>query len=258
MTTKAKQKSNKTIKVFDDLEAISRFAAEKFIDIGNRAIKNSGRFSIALAGGSTPKPLYELLATAEYESRIDWEKAYFFLGDERDVSPMSEKSNYRMINETMLANLPIPKTNIFRWHTEIINALEVAESYQRTLIKFFELSDGEFPRFDLILLGMGDDGHTASIFPHSAAITESRKLAVANYVEKLDTNRLTLTFPVINNAANVMFLVGGKSKSSALKQVLKGTVNPEKFPSQNVEVSNGNLLWLFDKNSAAELTGDFD
>lgn len=254
MTTKAKQKSNKTVKVFDNLEAISKYAADKFITIGNRSIKNSGRFSVALSGGSTPKPLYELLTANEYRSQIDWEKVYFFLGDERDVSPMSEKSNYKMVNETMLSNLPIPKTNIFRWHTEIINAPEVAESYQRTLIKFFNLSDGEFPKFDLILSGMGDDGHTASLFPFSDAITETKKLAVSNYVEKLDTKRLTFTFPVINNAANVIFLVSGKNKASALKQVLEGVANHEKFPSQCVELDNGNLIWLVDKDSAVELT----
>lgn len=252
MTTKAKKKIQKTIKTFKTLDELSKFAADKFILIGNKAIKKGGRFVVALSGGTTPKSLYQLLKTDEYKSRIDWEKVYFFFGDERDVSPISEKSNFRMANENMLKPLKVPAKNIIRWHTEIINAPEVAESYERSMIKFFELPPGEFPRFDMILLGMGDDGHTASLFPFTTALKENTKLVVSNYVEKLDTKRLTFTYPTINNASNVIFMVSGEDKSNALKEVLEGDENCEKFPSQCVILNYGKVFWLIDE-AAAEL-----
>lgn len=254
MTTKAQEKMQKKIKVFKTLDDMSQFAADKFITIGNRSIKKNGRFTVALSGGTTPKSLYHLLTTDEYKTKIDWEKVLFFFSDERDVSPMSEKSNFRMANETMLKPLKISGKNIFRWQTEIINAPEVAESYGRSIVKVFELSTGEFPNFDLILLGMGDDGHTASLFPYTSALKETDKLVTANYVEKLDTNRLTFTYPTINNASNIIFMVCGVEKSNALKEVLEGEHNCEKFPSQCIDAKNGNLLWLIDKE-ASELLG---
>ena len=256
MTTKAKEKPQPKVKVFQDLDEINRFAAEKFIALGNEAIKKNGRFTVALAGGTTPVKFYRLLLTDEFRERIDWEKVCFFFGDERDVSPISEMSNFKTANENFLKPLEIPTANVFRWHTEIINAAEVAESYERALVKFFGLSNGAFPRFDLILLGMGDDGHTASLFPHTPALGETKRLAVSNYVEKLDANRLTLTFPVINNAANVIFLVSGAQKAKALGEVLKSGRNCEKFPAQCVRPADGELLWLIDAR-AAENTEKF-
>lgn len=254
MTTKAKKQGEGNIKVFENLNEISAFAANKFIEIGNEKIKENGRFTVALAGGSTPKSLYELLTTNEFRNKIDWEKVYFFFGDERDVSPMSEMSNFRMANEIMLKNLDVPQTNIFRWHTEIINAPEVAESYERSIKKFFALANGEFPRFDLILLGMGDDGHTASLFPFTDALNETTKIVVANYVEKLDSKRLTFTYPTINNAKNIIFLVGGANKADALREILEGVENTDKFPSQNVNPENGKLIWLVDKKATQNLS----
>ena len=214
------------------------------------AIKNNGRFAVALAGGSTPKALYRLLTTKEFSSQIDWHKVFFFFGDERNVAPDDEESNFRMANENLLEPLQIPAGNIFRWQTEIGDAEKTAENYQSALSNFFELPENDFPRFDLILLGMGDDGHTASLFPFSKALGETAKVAVANFVEKFDTTRLTLTFPVINNAANVVFLIGGTAKADALKEVLEGEPQPEKFPSQNVKPTNGDLFWLVDAPAA--------
>lgn len=241
-------------RIFKDLEKMSEVAAAKFISIGNQAIKKTDRFSVALAGGSTPSLLYKLLASNEYKSKIDWERVFFFFGDERDVSPMSERSNYKMVKENMLDHLPVPKTNIFRWHTEIINAPEVAESFQKTIARFFKLSNGEFPDFDLILLGMGDDGHTASLFPFTDALHEDERIAVANYVEKFDEKRLTLTFPVLNAAKNIVFLVTGENKAIALQEVLEGEPNFEKFPAQNVTPSKGKLYWFADKSAASLLS----
>lgn len=238
------------IKKFSNITELNDFAAAKFIEIGNPAIKNSGRFTVALAGGSTPKALYRLLTTKEYSSRIDWRKVFFFFGDERNVAPDDEESNFRMANENLLHPLQIPAENIFRWQTELGDAEKTADTYQETVVKFFDLANGKLPRFDLILLGMGDDGHTASLFPFSNALNETEKIAVSNRVEKLDTIRLTLTFPAINNAANVIFLIGGAAKAGALKEVLEGAPQPEKFPSQNVEPTNGNVFWLVDAPAA--------
>lgn len=243
----------KNLKTFKNLSELSRFAAEQFISIGNKAIKSSGRFVAALSGGSTPKTLYQMLVSNEFKDKIDWKQVFFFFGDERDVSPISEKSNYRLADKFLLTPLQIPKSNIYRWHTEIINAPEVAESYERSIKKFFDLAEKEFPRFDLIFLGMGIDGHTASLFPFSKALSENKKIVVSNYIEKLNTNRLTFTFPTINNAANVFFIVSGKKKAVALREVLKGGKNCEKFPSQCIKPKKGKLLWLVDEKAAALL-----
>ncbi len=232
---------------------LNKLAAAKFISIAREAIKKRGKFTVALAGGSTPKGLYQLLAAGKFRALVDWTKVYFFFGDERNVLPDDDKSNFRMANENILQPLEIRAENIFRWQTEIGNAEKVAEDYERKIKEFFNLDENQFPRFDLILLGIGDDGHTASLFPHTEALRESEKIAVANSVEKLNTNRLTLTFPTINGAANVMFLVSGESKAGVLRDVLQGEFAPDEFPSQNVNPKNGNLFWLLDEKAAQNL-----
>ena len=244
---------NKNVKIFENLEQISEAAADQFIKIGNKAIKKNGRFTVVLSGGSTPKALYNLLTSSEYKDKIDWENVYFFFGDERDVSPQSVKSNFRMANENLLKPLKINRKNIYRWHTEIINAPEVAENYEKGLKRFFELSNGEFPKFDLIFLGMGDDGHTASLFPFTDAINEKERTVVSNFVEKLNANRLTFTFPTINNASNIIFLVSGKNKAEVLKEVLEGEKNCDKFPSQCVRAEKGKILWFVDEDASSML-----
>jgi 6-phosphogluconolactonase len=241
------------IKIFIDLEELNSFAAENFIDAGRVAIERNGKFTVALAGGSTPKVLYKLLASEKFRAQIDWRKVFFFFGDERNVPIDSDESNFRMANESLLKPLEIQPENVFRWRTELGNAQEIAEKYEKTVKEFFVLKKNEFPRFDLILLGMGDDGHTASLFPFSKALNETEKIAVVNYVEKFDTNRLTLTFPAINNAANVVFLISGAAKANALKEVLQGASQSEKFPSQNVNPKNGDLFWLVDREAASLL-----
>lgn len=230
------------IKKFEDLENLSRFAAEKFIEIGNYATRKNGRFTVALAGGSTPKTLYNFLASDEFRSKIDWKKVYFFFGDERNVAPDSDESNFKPANETLFQPLQISKENIFRWQTELDNADEIAKDYAEKI--------GEFLPFDLILLGMGDDAHTGSLFPNTKALNQTEKTAVANFVEKFDAYRLTLTFPVINNAKNIIFLVSGENKAEALHEVLTGEFQPGKFPSQNIEPENGDVWWLVDKAAA--------
>lgn len=243
-------KNKKNVKTFEDLKAISEAAADHFIKIGNKAIKKNGRFTVALSGGSTPKELYNKLTSPEYKDKIDWENVFFFFGDERDVSPQSVKSNFRMANENLLKPLKIDRKNIHRWHTEIINAPEVAENYEKGLKRFFELANGEFPSFDLIFLGMGDDGHTASLFPFTDALNEKKRTVVSNFVEKLNANRLTFTFPTINNASNIIFLVNGENKAEALKEVLEGEKNCDKFPSQCVGSKKTKILWFVDEEAS--------
>ena len=241
---------NRDISVFEDIGESSLAAAEHFVRIGGEAIEKRGRFTVALAGGSTPKLLYRLLSSDKFKDKINWKAVFFFFGDERNVSPDADESNFRMADETLFQPLQIPSDNIYRWETELEQPEKIAEDYGGQIKFFFQ----GFPRFDLILLGMGDDGHTASLFPLTSALNETRKIAAANFVEKLDSMRLTLTFPVINNARNVIFLVSGSNKAKVLREVLEGDLQPKKFPSQKVKPENGRLFWLIDKPAAGLLT----
>jgi 6-phosphogluconolactonase len=241
------------IKVFPDIEALNNFAAEKFVEIGRQAIDKSGQFTVALSGGSSPKALLQMLSSEGFKDKIDWSRTFFFFGDERNVLPDDDESNFRMANENLFEPLKISDQNVFRWQIELENPQKIAENYEQTIENFFKFGENEFAKFDLVMLGMGADGHTASLFPFSEALGESNKNATENYVEKLKTMRFTLTFPVINNAQNIVFLIKGADKSEALEQVLEGKFEPEKFPSQNIKPLNGNLLWLCDAEAAALL-----
>lgn len=237
------------IKIFESIEQLNLFAAEKFVEIAEQAIKRQrhSRMTVALAGGSTPKSLYRLLAGDQFRDKIDWRRVKFFFGDERNVLPDDADSNFRMANENLLQPLQIEDENIYRWQTELQNAEQIAAEYASEIEDFFESNQ---PRFDLILLGMGADGHTASLFPFTDALHETEKIAVVNRVEKLDTTRFTLTFPIINNARNVIFLVKGADKAEVLRDVLQGEPQPDKLPSQNVKPQNGELFWLLDDEAA--------
>ena len=245
---------NRIVNIYPNFEILSQTAAEMFVNFANEAIRERGQFTVALAGGSTPKSLYQLLATERINDKLDWKKTFFFFGDERNVSPGNAESNFKMANEILFEPLMFPAGNIFRWETELKNAEIIAENYEETIKDFFVLAANEFPRFDLILLGMGDDGHTASLFPFTDALNQTEKIAAANYVEKLQTSRLTLTFPVINNAANIIFLVSGANKAEILCEVLEGEFQPEKFPSQKVNPGNGDIYWLIEANASQKLS----
>jgi len=226
-------------------------AAEEFVRVARTAIGAQGRFAVALSGGSTPKALYSLLAT-NYADFV-WNRVFLFFGDERHVPPTDPESNYRMVNESLLTKIAIPAENVFRVRTENPDATAAAAEYEAQLRRFFELKPNEFPRFDLILLGVGPDGHTASLFPDSPALDESSRLVVANWVAKFNTHRITFTFPVLNRAAEVLFLASGADKAEMLHQVLEGKSNPP-LPSQKVQPSDGKLLWMLDEAAAAKLT----
>ena len=228
-------------------------AAEEVIRAATDAVAARGRFTIALSGGSTPKNLYTLIA-ANASATLPWAQMFFFWGDERHVPPDDPDSNYRMAKEALLSKVPIPPSNIFPIPAENPDASAAAEAYEQTLRKFFGLSAGELPSFDLILLGMGPDGHTASLFPESGALQEKSRLVVANWVEKLKTSRITFTLPVLNAARCVAFVVSGADKAEVLHEVLEGDAPAEKYPSRLVQPSNGKLIWFVDRAAASQLS----
>lgn len=215
-------------------------------------IEGSGRFTIALSGGSTPKALYELLASSPFHDEMPWEDTFFFFGDERCVPHESSESNFNMASAALLKRAPIPPENVFPTEMQDTSPEESAGLYEKRLKEFFALSDGQFPVFDLILLGLGDDGHTASLFPGSKALEEAHHLCVANYVEKFKAYRITLTLPVLNNAAQVAFLVTGAGKAPVVNDIL--TEKKElAYPAMLVSPLTGTLKWYLDKAAASEL-----
>lgn len=238
------------LRTFDDLDDMARGAADEITKSAEEAIAARGRFTIALSGGSTPKPAYRRLAQ---EPRIDWGGVHVFWGDERHVPPDHPDSNFGMAHDELLSKVPIPSDNIHRMRTEKPDAERVAEEYAWTLRSAFDLGDlggGEWPRFDLVLMGLGADGHTASLFPGSDAVRERSRLVVAPWVSTLGVYRITLTAPVFNHAALALFLVSGEEKGEALKAVLEGDFQPDRVPAQVVRPEDGRLLWLVDRAAA--------
>jgi 6-phosphogluconolactonase len=233
------------IKVVRDGDAIAREAADRIVEQAAAAITLQGSFSIALSGGSTPKVLFSLLARDEYRSRIDWPNVQIYFGDERCVPPDSADSNYRMARETLLDCAPIPPANAHRIRGEI-DPEAAAKEYGQLLEKNF--GDGGL---DLTLLGMGPDGHTASLFPGSNALHEKKHRCVANWAEKLKTWRVTMTAPFLNRSRQVMILVSGGSKAQRLQEVLEGPSDPDRLPIQMIAPLSGKLTWIIDVASAA-------
>lgn len=241
----------KNISVFENYDALVAATADLFVKLAEDAIKERGKFVTSLSGGSTPKGFYSRLAEKEIASRVDWSKVVVFFGDERTVPYTSAESNQRMITEHLLSKVALNRENVFALSDPDMDPKQTAIDYERTMHEFFRLSGDELPQFDFMLLGLGDDGHTASLFPGSPALAETRRWFVDNQVEQLNTVRLTTTYPVINNSRNIIFLASGKGKADVLKDVLTG---PEgKYPSQNVKAENGKLYWYLDKDIASEL-----
>ena len=238
------------IKIYENPQQVARAAADFFVSTAISAIADRGLFTVALAGGSTPRLTYELLSTDEYKDRVAWPKVHIFFGDERCVEPTDPESNYRMVDEAMLSRLPIPSYNIHRILGEG-DAVADASLYEDDLRTFFD--PAPFPHFDLVLLGMGPDGHTASLFPGSPALNEIKMWVLANWVEKLGTYRITLTPPAINHARNIIFLVTGESKAERLPEVLGPVRDPQRLPSQLIQPLTGSPLWLVDKEAAQRL-----
>jgi 6-phosphogluconolactonase len=225
-------------------------AATEFTDLAAQAVESNRRFTVALSGGSTPKSLYSLLASGSVPN-IPWGKIFFFFGDERFVPPDNIESNYRMARETGLFS-KVPGDHVFCVRTEEKDADAAALDYEHTLQNFFALPPGEFPRFDLVLLGLGPDGHTASLFPGTAALNEMNRLVVANWVDKFQSYRITFTLPVLNRAAWAMFLASGADKANIVHEVLKN--ENANLPSQKVRPADGRLQWLLDRAAATRLS----
>ncbi len=232
------------IKVLPTPQALAQEAARRIVEIAQASIEMQGEFSLVLSGGSTPKALYELLAGNEYHQRIDWMKTHIFFGDERCVPPDDPDSNYRMARLALLSEVPIPGDNVYRIRGEIDPA-QAAIEYGRLLKEEFA-DDGP----DLTLLGMGEDGHTASLFPHTDALKETKHRCVANHVPKLNTWRITLTPPFMNRSHNVLILVAGAAKAPTVQEVLEGNPDPERLPIQLIKPITGPMIWLLDAAAA--------
>jgi len=240
------------LQIFADAGEVARAAAERFIELARESTEARGRFSVALAGGSTPKRIYELLAGDELKTQLDWSGVHIFFGDERCVPPDHADSNYRMANEALLSRVSLPEQNVHRMRGEG-DAVANARLYEDELREFF---DGEtWPQFDLVMLGMGDDGHTASLFPGTNALDVRTAWVTANWVEKFDTFRVTLTATAINHARHVMFIVTGASKTERLQEVLHGERDEHRLPSQLIQPDEGALTWFLDEAAAAKLKG---
>jgi 6-phosphogluconolactonase len=237
-----------------DAAALARRAAQYFVEMANEAVEAQGRARIAISGGSTPHATFVLLAdpAQPWLRRIPWEKIELYWVDERAVPPGDAESNYRMTREALLDHLPLSSRQVHR----ILGELEpkaAADSYQAELRSSFRLTGAELPRFDLVALGLGGDGHTASLFPHTDALSEKSRLVVANRVPQRNAWRITLTWPVINFARSVFFLVSGQDKAAILKEVLTGPFDSERLPSQLIWPSSGILTLILDRAAAALL-----
>ncbi len=239
----------RTMCVCDDAESMSRSAAELFVAQAKKACAARGRFSVALAGGSTPRQTYELLAAEPYRSSVDWPRVHVFWGDERCVPGDDDRSNAKMARKAWLDCVPIPSTQIHAMEGTG-DPRHSAEDYERTLRAFFGNGTSTF---DFVFLGLGEDGHTASLFPHTAVLNETDRWVAETFVQEQDLYRITLTAPILNASDHVLFLVSGASKSAVLKDVVEGPSDPSRLPAQLIRPRPGQLTWLTDRPAAASL-----
>ncbi|MEJ2635826.1 MAG: 6-phosphogluconolactonase [Calditrichia bacterium] len=237
------------IQVYSDREEMSRAAADFFVQTAKEAVEAHGRFIVALSGGSTPKETYRILAQAPFKQQVPWEKTYIFWGDERCVPWDDPRSNAHMTYDTLLKYVTVPSKHIFRMQCAL-SPKEAASQYEAVLHQLF---DGDQPRFDLIFLGLGENGHTASLFPNSEVLTEKSRLVSEVYLPELEMYRITFTAYLINQAANVAFLVSGKKKSEILPKVIEGPRKPEELPAQLIEPLEGEIYWFIDQAAASGL-----
>jgi 6-phosphogluconolactonase len=238
------------IHVLPDLEAMSYQAACLFVSASRNAITEKMRFAVAISGGSTPRRLYTILASAPYRNQVDWGNVHFFWVDERCVPKDHEESNFKTAFDTLLLKITMADENIHRIRGEE-DPEKATRDYENEIREFFGTSD--WPVFDLVILGMGEDGHTASLFPGSKALEEKERWVVPVYLEKPKTNRITLTLPVLNRAAEILFLVSGRSKATILSEILVGNHKNDKYPAGLIHPALGDLIWLIDQEAADQL-----
>jgi len=248
--------------IFENINELSKRVADWMIEHINNTLQQQDRFTLVLSGGSTPKKLHELLSSDDYKNEIDWSKLHIFWGDERFVPFNDDRSNSKMCFDTLLNNVPVPKEQIHKIQTENITPEDSAKAYEEVLKKYFpeaaspqlQTTNYKLQTFDLVLLGMGDDGHTLSLFPgKTEVIHETKKLCTSLWLESQNMYRVTLTHPIVNYSAAVAFLVTGSGKAKALHEVLKGNYNPDVYPSQIVKPTNGELHWFVDEAAASLL-----
>jgi len=247
----------RAIRRYPDAEAVSRAAAQDLVKVARSAIAARGRFCVALSGGSTPRRMYEILSESPRWARLQWDRVEFFWGDERAVAPDHADSNYGAAAAALLRPLDIAHERVHRIQGELPDPEEAATRYQDELARVFASPpDGLSPIFDLVLLGMGPDGHTASLFPYSQALTERRRWVVGHHVARLGKARITITPPILNRAAEVRLLVTGADKAGVLREALLGPREPERLPVQLVAPEAGRLVWILDRAAAAGLPAD--
>jgi 6-phosphogluconolactonase len=243
------------VHVCSSRDELAKAAAHLFVKSARGAVRVRGRFSVALAGGSTPRDLYRVLADDDaLREAVSWHDAHVFWGDERHVPPTHDESNFRMAREVLLDHVPIPSHQIHRVEAEDPDATRVAVAYEQALRIAFGLEDGGWPSFDLVLLGMGEDGHTASIFPGSTVLHERTRTVVAPFVERFGSHRITLTPPVFAHAREIAVLVAGLEKAHTLHDVLEGPLVPDRYPIQCLLDSIGAVTWLVDAAAASTMT----
>ncbi len=240
-----------TLKVFADIEPLSRWTVQKIIETSVEAISARGRFLLALNGGSTPTRTFQLLAS-EFHDKVDWNKTHIFWGDERCVPSDDKESSYGQAREILLSKIPIPDSNVHRVNTDL-GPDAASKDYASTLSRFAQ-PPLDWPRFDLVLLGMGEDGHTASLFPGSAIHVSEPVLAVTGHYQDRPANRVTLTPPVLNSARTILFMVTGESKAETLSRVLGKEHNPQQLPAQRIDPKDGEVIWLTDEAAASRLS----
>lgn len=240
------------VRVCRDAAAVARAAARQFVDWAWQSIAREGSFIVALSGGSTPREMYRLLATPEYRAQVDWPRVQLFWGDERAVPPDHPDSNYGMVRRELLLNVPIPPQNVHRMEAERVNIGRAAHDYEEVLREVLDLDERGFPRFHLILLGMGPDGHTASIFPGSRIPRQTSRWVSTPMVAKLGARRMTLTLPVLDAAMRVLFMITGAEKADVLQRVLNGNADPP-YPAQLVQPRDGTRYFLLDEAVASKL-----
>ncbi len=239
------------VRIFDDPEALSHAAANAFVQASVQAVAARGRFLVALSGGSTPIRLYQLLSQLPFSGLIDWKATHVFWGDERCVPVEDLENSYRQVHDILLGRVPIPTANVHRVRSELEPAA-AAEDYA-LLLREYATPPPDWPRFDLVLLGLGSDGHTASLFPGSEIAPLEPVLAVTGHYEDRPAQRVTLGPPVFNAAREVVFLVSGEGKAEVLRQVLYGAARPEALPAQRIHPTDGSLIWMVDRAAASRL-----
>lgn len=245
--------SEANIRIFHDLEELSRAAAVRFTELARERVQQGKLFSAALSGGSTPRTFLEILANPEFSQRIQWESVHLFQVDERCVPPDHLQSNYRMINGRLLRLVPAAAGNFHRMQAELDDRDAASTQYELEIRETLAPAEGHLPSFDLVFLGLGSDGHTASLFPDTSALAESSKWVCPNYVEKLQMHRLTLTYPLLNAAREVIFLVAGSGKAEILRRVIEGKRDLENLPAQGVQPGEGSVTWYLDREAASLL-----